>query len=239
MPYCVNPRCFNPTESATHCSLCSSATSSSSSFYPLQAKHDGSKIKLVYFENIWGRAEPIRWALSVAGIPFEDARVPWNEFQRQSEAGEFPYATLPTMYVGDRQIGQSRAALRYVGRVGGLYPEDPVTAGQCDAVIDALADLMLQLGPSMRNNNPDEKKTMREALLPVFAEYFNYFEHALGRNTSGSGGGIHKVFPSGKPVHLVFVAATTTRTIEQRNHLGKRDGSTISRLRCMPTGQYL
>jgi len=61
-----------------------------------------------------------------------------------------------------------------------------VTAAQCDAVVDALADLMIQLGPSLRASG-DEKKKMREALLPVFPVHFNYFEHALARNTSGSG----------------------------------------------------
>jgi len=150
-----------------------------------KTEYSGPKIKLVYFD-FKGRAEPIRWALTLGGVPFDDYRIGFQQFKEQSDAGEFAYASVPCLYVGDQQIGQSQAALRFAGKLAGLYPSNDVTAGQVDSVLDCIADLAYKLEPSLFAEG-DAKKTMRLALLPTLKEFFNYLEHALARNKSGSG----------------------------------------------------
>jgi len=143
------------------------------------------KLKLAYFP-FPGRGEVIRWALTLGGIQFEDWRMGFEEFGRLSAGAEFAYSTIPVLYVGDQQIGQSSAALRYAGKLAGLYPKDDLIAAQCDAVIDSIKELDVRLEPSIFAEG-DEKKKMREALIPQLKEYFNYYEHALARNKTGSG----------------------------------------------------
>jgi len=43
-----------------------------------------SKIKLIYFD-IRGLAEPIRWMLQIAGQPFEDERIPLDQWPEQKK----------------------------------------------------------------------------------------------------------------------------------------------------------
>ena len=45
------------------------------------------------------------------------------------------------MEVDGAIIPQSQAQMRYVGKIGGLYPEDPVQAAFADAAIDAVMDI--------------------------------------------------------------------------------------------------
>jgi glutathione S-transferase len=156
-------------------------------FHAAEAKsnYTGPKLKLVYFD-FRGRAEPIRWAFTLGNVPFEDKRLQYQEFQQQSDAGEFAYASVPTLYVGDQQIGQSGAALRFAGKAAGLYPKDDLVAGQVDAVLDCIKQLEYKLEPSLFAEG-DVKKALRTELLPTLNEFFNYLEHALARNKSGSG----------------------------------------------------
>ena len=45
-----------------------------------------------------------------------------------------PLAQVPVLSVGESRVTQSSAILRYVGRMTGLYPEDPLLAAQVDEV---------------------------------------------------------------------------------------------------------
>ena len=44
------------------------------------------KLKLTYFDFHGGRGEPARLALAIAGIPFEDDRVPGSDWPRRDMA---------------------------------------------------------------------------------------------------------------------------------------------------------
>jgi glutathione S-transferase len=99
-----------------------------------------SKIKLTYFDIDGGRAEPIRIALSIGGIEFEDHRISFSDFG-QMRAGT-PYNAVPTLEINDGVYGQSNAMNRYFGKQVGLYPADPWQAFLCDEVMDAVEDLL-------------------------------------------------------------------------------------------------
>jgi len=77
------------------------------------------KIKLVYFD-MEGFAEPVRLALTLTGLEFEDERLTWSqwiEFKPKT-----PYGNLPVMYINEDENPktQSGAMLRYVAS---LRPE--------------------------------------------------------------------------------------------------------------------
>lgn len=99
-----------------------------------------SNLKLTYFA-IPGRAESIRLALKIGGIPFEDIRV---EFPQWMELiGDTPWGKLPYIDLSDgTRLAQQRAILRLIGKETGLYPTDPIEAAKVDELCDALDDMV-------------------------------------------------------------------------------------------------
>merc|ERR1712065_84472 len=62
------------------------------------------------------------------------------EFGAAKADGSLPYGSLPvfTPAGSDMVYGQSNAILRYVGKLTGLYPEDPLEALLVDELMDAV-----------------------------------------------------------------------------------------------------
>ena len=96
--------------------------------------------KLTYFDIDGGRAEPIRIAFHTTGIPFEDNRISFAEFGEQRAGIRF--TAVPVLEIDGAQVTQSNALSRYVGKLAGLYPTDPLQALYCDEVLGAMEDLI-------------------------------------------------------------------------------------------------
>jgi glutathione S-transferase len=83
------------------------------------------KLKITYFD-IEGVVEPVRIALALSGIEYEDHRIGFPEWAAIKPTT--PYGTLPLMYVGgddEKPRTQSGAMLRYVATLNPkLYPSD-------------------------------------------------------------------------------------------------------------------
>jgi glutathione S-transferase len=125
------------------------------------------QIRLTYFDSP-GRAEPLRVALSLANIPFEDRRLKFPEFMALKQQGAFPLGSVPVLEVDGRAIVQTAAMLRYVAHLagGGLYPADAREALIVDSVVDTLNDTMSHaLLPSLFERDMEKKLEMRRALL--------------------------------------------------------------------------
>jgi len=109
------------------------------------------KLQLVYFP-IEGVAEQVRIALSVAGIPFDDIRVPPSEWQTKkptTKYGQLPEMTLPN----GQLVTQSMAMLRLAGEAdpdGKLYPSDDVGKRlKIEEVLGLTADLTRAWSPAL------------------------------------------------------------------------------------------
>ena len=98
-----------------------------------------SQYKLTYFDFDGGRGEPIRIALHAAGIQFEDIRWSFPEFGENRQ--KLRFCAVPTLEIDDQSFTQSNALSRYIGKLGGLYPDDAMQALYCDEVLEALEDL--------------------------------------------------------------------------------------------------
>lgn len=98
-----------------------------------------TKYKLTYFDMDGGRAEPVRIAFHAAGTDFEDNRISFADFPEARKATRFN--CVPTLEIDGIMVSQSNAMCRYVGKMAGLYPDDPVQALYCDEVMDALEDI--------------------------------------------------------------------------------------------------
>ncbi|KAI8824297.1 putative glutathione S-transferase [Fimicolochytrium jonesii] len=141
-------------------------------------------LKLTYFD-IRARAESIRLALTIAGIPFEDVRLPRSEWPAFKE--KTPYGQVPTLEITENgqtfMAAQSEAILRYVARLApesGLYPvEDPLKALRVDEILNACEDLGKKISPTMREPDAEKKVKTRQELtgpegeLTVFTKKIN------------------------------------------------------------------
>ena len=127
------------------------------------------QLKLSYFDFHGGRAEPVRLALAIGGIAFEDHRFAFPEFAEVRKST--PFGQVPTLTVDGVQITQCDAILRYTGKLAGLYPTDAYQALLCDEVMYVVEEASVKLGPSFRMTG-DEQKAARLALvngsMPVY-----------------------------------------------------------------------
>ncbi len=128
-----------------------------------------NKYKVTYFDFDGGRAEPIRIAMHAAGLSFDDERWSFPEFGEKQQSIRFH--AVPTLQIDGKTITQSNAISRYIGKMCGLYPEEPLQALYCDEVLGALEDLNHYVVQTFGLKD-EALKIAREALvagrLPVF-----------------------------------------------------------------------
>ncbi|KAF0719931.1 Aste57867_687 [Aphanomyces stellatus] len=137
-------------------------------------------LKVSYFP---GQGEPIRMALVIAGIPFDDDRVQrdtWSTIEKT-----FPFRQVPALAIDGHVFGESSAILRYVGALGGLYPTtNLVDALRVDEICSYKVELVDHLIPSFKESDPEKKKAMREALLPDLRDMLGLLEARLAAGSS-------------------------------------------------------
>jgi glutathione S-transferase len=129
-------------------------------------------IKLSYFDMNGGRAEPVRLALAIGGIAFEDHRFTFAEFADVRKTA--PFGQVPVLWVDGVQVTQCDAMLRYAGRLCGLYPSDAFQALRCDEVAYVVEEATAKLGPTFRLTG-EAQKAARTALvegsMPVYLKW--------------------------------------------------------------------
>lgn len=152
-----------------------------------------SKPKLTYFDSPASRGEECRLAFHVAGVPFEDNRLPFTAWAALKPAT--PFGSLPTLELpGKPVLAQSNAILVFIGRSHGLHPSDLFEAAQHEAMMCHVEDLRAGVGPSLRISDEAEKKKARAALaegfLPAWAKHA---ESQLGDGPYFAGDKLHVV----------------------------------------------
>ncbi len=139
-----------PSLSVRSCSSSSDNMTQSQSAHDLLTSGDG-KLSLHYF-SIEGVGEQVRIALSMAGVPFEDIRIPFSEWQTKKPTTK--YGQLPEMILPSGQlITESMAMLRLAGEAdpeGKLYPVTDVGKRlRIEEVLGLTADLARAWRPAI------------------------------------------------------------------------------------------
>jgi glutathione S-transferase len=136
-----------------------------------------AQIKLTYFDINGGRAEPVRMALFIAGVEYEDNRISFADFGSMREG--FPLKAVPTLEVDGVLYTQCNAMARYSARLAGLYPTDAWQAFLCDEVMDVVEDASIALVKTFGLSG-DELKLAREKLVEgPFTNFLNLFAKRL------------------------------------------------------------
>ena len=144
------------------------------------------ELKIIYFNFPFWRAEVARIPLYISNTKFEDKRITSEEFSYIKENGKMtdgtiiPFSQLPVLVIDGQSIAQTGAIARICGKISGFYPDSLIEAGKVDQIIDTATDINMLMRPSMREQDPDKKKLMRQELskndLP---KYFGYLENLL------------------------------------------------------------
>jgi len=108
----------------------------------------GPVIELFYF-NVCVMGEPARAVCALGDFEWKDNRIRGKEYGElgwRSLKPETKWGTVPMLKVGDKQINQSMAIIRYLGKLvkvegKSLYPEDALEAGLVDDVCEFLFDV--------------------------------------------------------------------------------------------------
>ena len=121
------------------------------------------KLKLIYPDLPFWRAETSRIALFIGGIEFEDFRPSKEEINKMKTEGFFPFGQLPILEIDGKIIAQTGAIARFCGKLSKLYPsENQFEAAKVDEVIDLATDITNQIRPSLREKNPKLRIKMRK-----------------------------------------------------------------------------
>jgi len=118
------------------------------------------KLRLHYFDFHGGRGEVARLTMALGDIPFDDHRIPFSEWP--SARDSMPLRAVPVLEVDGEPITQSNSMNRFLGRLAGLYPEDPLEALHCDEVMDAVEDVITRVVATFFIEDEAEKKAARE-----------------------------------------------------------------------------
>ncbi len=120
------------------------------------------KLELTYFDFHGGRGEPARLALYIGGVPFDDRRVKFEQWPALKP--KTPFGAIPVLRVDGEELAQSNGINRFVGKLTGLYPEDPLQAAFCDEAMDAVEDISVQVVGTFSITDEEEKKARRQVL---------------------------------------------------------------------------
>ncbi|GMT12103.1 hypothetical protein PFISCL1PPCAC_3408 [Pristionchus fissidentatus] len=141
--------------------------------------------KLTYF-NVRGRAEVARDLFHLAGVSFEDRRVPREEWAAIKDST--PFGQMPVLEVDGKPLGQSYAINRYLANQFGFAGETAFDRAWVDAIADQHKDheneiwplLMSHLGPQPGY----EESQKKEDIGPARDKYFTILEKIAKENGS-------------------------------------------------------
>jgi len=129
------------------------------------------KLKFIYVDTPFWRAEVGRIALFMGDIKFDDVRIKREDFSTAKETGTLSYGTvlpfhqIPCLVVDDVSIAQTGAIARFCGKLSGLYPtHDDVNAAKIDDFIDFATDLTVMIDNTPNKTDEEKKRKARRDL---------------------------------------------------------------------------
>ncbi len=139
-----------------------------------------AKLKLTYFDVHGGRAEPIRLALYLGGIEFEDYRFSYGEFPEVRKST--PLGQVPVLEIDGLAVTQSNALTTYAGKLAGLYPKDDFHALLCEEIMGSVEDVTSRIVSTFGLQGEAliaaREKVTKDSLIP----HLNWLTTKLGDN---------------------------------------------------------
>ncbi|CEO99706.1 Glutathione S-transferase [Plasmodiophora brassicae] len=141
-----------------------------------------SNIKITYFKNPGGAADPTYITLLMAGIHFDSEQIVYGspEWEKLKSSKTLPFDQLPVATIDGKQYSQSKALFRYAGKLAGYYPQDPLTALKVDEITEALDDLIKVAAKAFYEQDPNTRaKYADETFQTSFPKFVGGIEKLL------------------------------------------------------------
>ncbi|CAJ0914407.1 unnamed protein product, partial [Mesorhabditis belari] len=142
--------------------------------------------KLVYFPAK-GLAETPRQLFALAGVDYEDVRIPKEEWPQHKPNA--PFGTAPWLEVDGKKLAQSRAINRYLGKKFGYAGKDDFESAQIDAwgdqFSDYIVDIRTYLPVAAGMAEGDKEKLYKEVVEPAREKFFPLVVKRLSENEAG------------------------------------------------------
>ena len=99
----------------------------------------------------------------------------WDYFDDDWEMVKptIPFQQLPILVVDDEhQIAQSTSIMRFLQRLAGMEPQDPVVAAKADAILESAQELFRPLNPTVNFAVGEDFESKKESMLPELSSRF-------------------------------------------------------------------
>lgn len=136
--------------------------------------------KLVYFP-VKGRVQALRYMCIDNDIKFEEEVFPIDYEKWPAKKATCELGTLPIVFDGNFEVGQSNAILRHLARKHGLYGKDDHERAQIDMVNDQQADYREAYYKMIYQDYDNGKQKFIDELPQKLA----ILEKLLGKNNGG------------------------------------------------------
>ncbi|EFJ52621.1 hypothetical protein VOLCADRAFT_102603 [Volvox carteri f. nagariensis] len=146
-----------------------------------EARLSEMPLKLHYF-GLPGRAETSRICLTIGKVPYEDVIYEFKTWQEHK--AKMPFGQVPVLELEDgKMLAQSGAIERYVAKLAGLYPDDPLQAALADQAAFQMSDILELFTPTFQMSPEEKVKARQEILATKGKEKMLYLSKLL--ETSG------------------------------------------------------
>ncbi|XP_052781150.1 probable glutathione S-transferase 9 isoform X2 [Mya arenaria] len=149
-----------------------------------------SKYKLIYFD-VRGRGEVARMLFTVAGVSFEDKRVPVDAVEWDEMKSKMPQHVLPVLEVDGKQLSQSLTICRYLAREFHLCGKTAWEQAKVEEIVDTMEDLRLEVAKWIYEKNETKKNEisehLKEQVYPKFAKILETSLRGNEENDNSSG----------------------------------------------------
>ena len=141
--------------------------------------------KLIYF-NLTARAEWIRWIFAQAAVPYEDYRLPFQEWPAMKPTT--PFGCLPILEVDGKPIAGSIPIARYLAEKHGLAGSNDFENAELAGINDVLQDIQVALPKLFFEKDETRKAALQKEFLEKTApKYLDILEKRIKANGSPEG----------------------------------------------------
>ncbi|XP_075258438.1 glutathione S-transferase class-mu 26 kDa isozyme 51-like [Convolutriloba macropyga] len=131
-----------------------------------------------WYWNFRGLIEPIQLVLEYLEFPYEITKYEYSQagewFDKDKKNLGLEMPNMPYLIKGDFKLTQSAAILKYLGRIGGLYPSSgsDEEMAKIDEIMETLLDFRLKFVLLCINPDFDNIKAGYFKSLPTFLDLF-------------------------------------------------------------------